>query len=53
VGFQLLPARFTLTQLQRVYEAILGRATCEHAIRPLAVPAKGRKSRLIDVGPPA
>lgn len=26
VGFQLLPARFTLTQLQRVYEAILGRA---------------------------
>jgi 8-oxo-dGTP diphosphatase len=26
VGFQLLPAKFTLTQLQRVYEAILGRA---------------------------
>ncbi|HEU4647741.1 MAG TPA: NUDIX domain-containing protein [Gemmatimonadales bacterium] len=26
VGFQLLPKRFTLTQLQRVYEAILGRA---------------------------
>jgi 8-oxo-dGTP diphosphatase len=26
VGFQLLPPRFTLTQLQQVYEAILGRA---------------------------
>ncbi|MCU0626022.1 MAG: hypothetical protein MUF21_05980 [Gemmatimonadaceae bacterium] len=26
VGFQLLPARFTLGELQRVYEAILGRA---------------------------
>lgn len=26
VGFQLLPPRFTLTQLQLVYEAILGRA---------------------------
>lgn len=26
VGFQLLPRRFTLTELQRVYEAILGRA---------------------------
>src|SRR5262245_16776140 len=25
VGFQLLPKRFTLTQLQRVYEAVLGR----------------------------
>lgn len=25
VGFQLLPQRFTLTELQRVYEAILGR----------------------------
>lgn len=25
VGFQLLPKRFTLTELQRVYEAILGR----------------------------
>ena len=25
VGFQLLPARFTLTELQRTYEAILGR----------------------------
>ncbi len=25
VGFQLLPAKFTLTQLQRVYETILGR----------------------------
>jgi 8-oxo-dGTP diphosphatase len=25
VGFQLLPKEFTLTQLQRVYEAILGR----------------------------
>jgi len=25
VGFQLLPRKFTLTQLQRVYEAILGR----------------------------
>ncbi len=25
VGFQLLPRRFTLTELQRVYEAILGR----------------------------
>lgn len=26
VGFQLLPAKFTLSELQRVYEAILGRA---------------------------
>jgi 8-oxo-dGTP diphosphatase len=26
VGFQLLPNKFTLTQLQRVYEAILGRS---------------------------
>lgn len=26
VGFQLLPRKFTLTQLQRVYEAVLGRA---------------------------
>jgi 8-oxo-dGTP diphosphatase len=26
VGFQLLPPKFTLTQLQQVYEAILGRA---------------------------
>jgi 8-oxo-dGTP diphosphatase len=26
LGFELLPPRFTLTQLQRVYEAILGRA---------------------------
>jgi 8-oxo-dGTP diphosphatase len=26
VGFQLLPRKFTLTELQRVYEAILGRA---------------------------
>jgi len=26
VGFQLLPPKFTLTQLQLVYEAILGRA---------------------------
>ena len=26
VGFQLLPARFTLSELQRVYEVILGRA---------------------------
>ena len=25
VGFQLLPERFTLTELQEVYEAILGR----------------------------
>ena len=25
MGFQLLPRRFTLTELQRVYEAILGR----------------------------
>jgi 8-oxo-dGTP diphosphatase len=26
IGFELLPPRFTLTQLQRVYEAILGRS---------------------------
>ena len=25
VGFQLLPGKFTLSQLQRVYEAVLGR----------------------------
>lgn len=41
VGFQLLPARFTLTQLQRVYEAILGRALDKRNFR--------RKMELLDV----
>ena len=41
VGFQLLPARFTLTQLQRVYEAILGRALDKRNFR--------RKMELLDI----
>lgn len=41
VGFQLLPARFTLTRLQRVYEAILGRALDKRNFR--------RKMELLDI----
>jgi 8-oxo-dGTP diphosphatase len=41
VGFQLLPDRFTLTQLQRVYEAILGRALDKRNFR--------RKMELLDI----
>jgi 8-oxo-dGTP diphosphatase len=41
VGFQLLPAKFTLTQLQRVYEAILGRALDKRNFR--------RKMELLDI----
>ena len=41
VGFQLLPAKFTLTRLQRVYEAILGRALDKRNFR--------RKMELLDI----
>jgi 8-oxo-dGTP diphosphatase len=41
VGFQLLPKKFTLTQLQRVYEAILGRALDKRNFR--------RKMELLDI----
>ena len=40
-GFQLLPRKFTLTQLQRVYEAILGRALDKRNFR--------RKMELLDI----
>jgi 8-oxo-dGTP diphosphatase len=41
VGFQLLPRKFTLTQLQRVYEAILGRVLDKRNFR--------RKMELLDI----
>jgi len=41
VGFQLLPAKFTLSELQRVYEAILGRELDKRNFR--------RKIELLDV----
>ena len=41
VGFQLLPKKFTLTQLQRVYEAILDRALDKRNFR--------RKMELLDI----
>lgn len=41
VGFQLLPRKFTLTELQRVYEAILGRALDKRNFR--------RKLELLDI----
>ena len=41
VGFQLLPRKFTLTRLQRVYEAILGRALDKRNFR--------RKMELLDI----
>jgi 8-oxo-dGTP diphosphatase len=41
VGFQLLPKKFTLTQLQRVYEAILGRRLDKRNFR--------RKMELLDI----
>lgn len=41
VGFQLLPAKFTLSELQRVYEAILGRALDKRNFR--------RKLGLLDI----
>ena len=41
VGFQLLPKKFTLTQLQRVYEAILGRTLDKRNFR--------RKMELLDI----
>ncbi len=33
IGFELLPKKFTLSQLQRVHEAILGQAQDERNIR--------------------
>lgn len=41
VGFQLLPAKFTLSELQRVYEAILGRELDKRNFR--------RKLALLDI----
>jgi 8-oxo-dGTP diphosphatase len=41
VGFQLLPRKFTLTRLQRVYEAILGRALDKRNFR--------RKMELLEI----
>jgi 8-oxo-dGTP diphosphatase len=41
VGFQLLPRKFTLTQLQRIYQAILGRALDKRNFR--------RKMELLDI----
>ena len=41
VGFQLLPKKFTLTQLQHVYEAILGRTLDKRNFR--------RKMELLDI----
>lgn len=41
VGFQLLPKKFTLSQLQRVYEAVLGRALDKRNFR--------RKIALLDI----
>lgn len=41
VGFQLLPKKFTLTQLQRVYEAVLGRPLDKRNFR--------RKIALLDI----
>jgi 8-oxo-dGTP diphosphatase len=41
VGFQLLPRKFTLTQLQGVYEVILGRALDKRNFR--------RKLELLDI----
>jgi 8-oxo-dGTP diphosphatase len=41
VGFQLLPKKFTLTQLQQVYEAILGRRLDKRNFR--------RKMELLDI----
>lgn len=41
VGFQLLPKKFTLTQLQRVYEAVLGRRLDKRNFR--------RKMALLDI----
>lgn len=41
VGFQLLPEKFTLTQLQQVYEAILGRELDKRNFR--------RKMELLDI----
>jgi 8-oxo-dGTP diphosphatase len=49
VGFQLLPRRFTLTELQRVYEAILGRPLDKRnfrrklALLGILKPVKGRR----------
>lgn len=42
IGFQLLPAAFTLTELQQVYEAVLGHAVDKRNFR-----AKIRKSGLV------
>ncbi|HEU5261944.1 MAG TPA: NUDIX domain-containing protein [Gemmatimonadales bacterium] len=50
VGFQLLPRHFTLTELQRVYEAILGRPLDKRnfrrklALLGILKPVKGRRA---------
>lgn len=56
VGFQLLPRRFTLTELQRVYEAILGRPLDKRNFRrklALLGILKPTKERRRELGRPA
>ena len=57
VGFQLLPARFTLSDLQRVYEVILGRELDKRNFRRkvelLGIVKPTREQRLAGSGRPA
>ena len=57
VGFQLLPQRFTLGELQRVYEVILGRALDKRNFRRkvevLGIVKPTREQRLSGTGRPA
>ena len=57
VGFQLLPARFTLSELQRVYEVILGRGLDKRNFRRkvelLGIVKPTREQRVAGSGRPA
>ncbi len=57
VGFQLLPARFTLSELQRVYEVILGRELDKRNFRRkvelLGIVRPTREQRVTGSGRPA
>lgn len=57
VGFQLLPARFTLSELQRVYEVILGRELDKRNFRRkvelLGIVKPTREQRVAGSGRPA
>jgi len=57
VGFQLLPARFTLSELQRVYEVILGRDLDKRNFRrkleQLGIVKPTREQRVAGSGRPA